>query len=347
MFPTAMPSSRLPDPMTAPPLRWGVLGTGWIAERFIAALHRDTRQRVIAIGSRSLVSAKQFADRTGVQRSHGTYADLAADPEIDIVYIATPHNHHRPHALLAIDAGKHVLVEKPIGLNAAEALEIAGRAASQGVYCAEALWTFFLNRYDVVRQILDDCVLGDVRTVLADNGEWLPTTHRIHRRDLAGGPLLDLGTYPLALANWVLGAPEHIFAVSQEVPGGEVNGQVSTVLQHTDGAQSVINTTIMADTPIQAVIAGTKATLIIDGPFYTPGNLSLIPAGKGSTLSWSEPPIAHQALYVTAVEAARRITAGETETPLRQLSDSIATLRIIDEIRRQIGVTFIEEGLAK
>jgi predicted dehydrogenase len=344
MFPTAMPSSRLPDPMTAPPLRWGVLGTGWIAERFIAALHRDTRQRVVAVGSRYPASATEFADRTGVPRAHGTYADLAADPEIDVVYIATPHNHHRPHALLAIDAGKHVLVEKPIGLSAAEAQEIAGRAAAQGVYCAEALWTFFLNRYDVVRQILDDGVLGDVHTVLADNGEWLPATHRIHRHDLAGGPLLDLGTYPVALANWILGAPEHVIAIGQQVPGGEVNGQVAMLLRHTGGAQSTISTTIMADTPVQAVIAGTKATLVIDGPFYTPGNLSLISAGRTSTLDWFEPPIAHQALHVTAVEAARRITAGETGTPLRPLSDSIATLRIADEIRRQIGVTFVEES---
>jgi hypothetical protein len=188
VFPTAMPSPRVPDPMAAPPLRWGVLGTGWIAQRFSAALHRHTRQRVVAVGSRSVISAREFADRIGAQRAHGSYADLAADPEVDVVYVATPHNHHRAHALLALDAGRHVLIEKPIALNAAEAQEIADRAATRGVYCAEALWTFCLPRYDVIRQLLDDGVLGDVHTVLADNGERLPATHRIYRHDLAGGP---------------------------------------------------------------------------------------------------------------------------------------------------------------
>lgn len=344
MFPTSMPSSRLPDPMDAPPLRWGVLGTGWIAERFTAALHRRTRQRVVAVGSRSVASATQFADRAGIGRAHGSYADLVADAGVDAVYVATPHNHHHTHALLALDAGKHVLVEKPIALNAVEAQDVADRAAARGVYCAEALWTFYLPRYDVVRQLLDDGVLGEVHTLLADNGEWLPSTHRIHRHDLAGGPLLDLGTYPLALASWVLGPPEQVLAVGQAVPGGEVNGQVSVVLRHRGDAQSTINTTIMADTPTQAVLAGTRATLVLDGPFYTPGDLLLVSAGKESTLRWTEPPIAHEALHVTAVEAARRIVAGETGTPMRPLTDSVATLSVIDEVRRQIGLTFVEES---
>jgi predicted dehydrogenase len=235
-------------------------------------------------------------------------------------------------------------VEKPIALNAAEAQEIADRAATRGVYCAEALWTFYLPRFDVIRQLLDDGVLGDVHTLLADNGERLPTTHRIYRHDLAGGPLLDLGTYPLALANWVLGLPPRVLAIGQDVPGGEVNGQVSIVLQHTGGAQSTISTTMMADTPTQAVLAGTRATLMVEGPFYTPGNLTLVPAAKGPTLHWTEPPIAHEALYVTAVEAAQRIAAGETGTPLRPLADSVDTLRVIDEVRRQIGATFAEES---
>jgi predicted dehydrogenase len=342
-FPSTMPDSRLPDPMDAPALRWGVLGTGWIAERFTGALHRNTRQQVVAVGSRSVASAKGFADRAGIGRAHGSYADLVADPEVDVVYVATPHNFHHRHALLALDAGKNVLVEKPIALNAAEASEIAARAVERGVFCAEALWTFFLPRHDVIRQLLADGVLGDVRTVLADHGEWFPDTHRILRHDLAGGALLDLGTYPLAVAAWVLGEPEQILAIGQDVPGGEVHGQVSAVLRHPGGAQSVVNTTVMADTPNRAAFAGTRATLALEAPFYQPGDLVLTSAGKESTLHWSEPAVGHDGLYVTAVEAARRIAAGETATPLRPLADSVATLRMVDEIRRQIGVTFLEE----
>ena len=342
-LPTAMPAPRLPDPMAAPPLRWGVIGTGWIAERFAGSLARNTRQRVVAVGSRSIASATDFADRVEIGRAHGSYEDLVADPEVDIVYIATPHNLHYPHALLALDAGRHLLVEKPLALNAAQASEIAARASAGGVFCAEALWTFFLPRYDVIRQLLDDDVLGGVRTVLADHGEWFPDTHRILRHDLAGGALLDLGTYPLALASWVLGPPEEVNAIGQDVPGGEVHGQVSTLLRHVGGAQSVINTTVMADTPNGAVLAGTGATLVLEPPFYQPGDLVLTSAGKDSTLRWTEPAIGHDALYVTAVEAARRIAAGDTGTPLRPLADSVGTLELVDEIRRQIAVTFLEE----
>lgn len=343
-FPSALPGPRTPDPMDAPALRWGVLGTGWIASRFVAALHRDTRQRVVAVGSRSVASATDFADGARVGRAHGSYADLVGDPEVDVVYVATPHNHHLRHALLALDAGKHVLVEKPLALNAAEAEQVAARAAAKGLFCAEALWTFFLPRFDVVRQILDDGVLGDVRTVLADNGEWFPGTHRILRHDLAGGPLLDLGTYPLSLAHWVLGAPAEVHAFGRDVPGGEVNGQVAATLLYGGGEQAVVHSTVMSDTPNTAVLAGTRATLRLPSPFYQPGDVVLTAAGGGTTLHHSEPAAGHAALYVSAVEAARRIAAGETTTPLRTPSDSIATLRVVDEIRRRIGQTFVEEA---
>jgi predicted dehydrogenase len=339
-----MPASRVPDPMEATPLRWGVLGTGWIAERFVGALVRNTRQQVVAVGSRSPGPAKDFADRLGTGRAHGSYAELVGDPEVDVVYVATPHNFHHRHALLALDAGKHVLVEKPLALNEAEATEIAARAAERGVFCAEALWTFFLPRYDVVRQLLDDGVLGEVRTVLADHGEWFPDTHRILRRDLAGGALLDLGTYPLALAAWVLGEPEQVAAIGQDVPGGEVHGQVSAVLRHRGGAQSAINTTLMSDTPNRAVLAGTRATLVVEGPFFTPGDLTLVSAGKEATLRWTELAVGHEALFFPPAEVARRVAAGETGTPLRPLAQSVATLRLIDEVRRQIGVTFVGES---
>lgn len=342
-FPSSFPASRVPDPMAAPPLRWGILGTGWIAERFVAALHRNTRQRVVAVGSRSVASAKDFAQQTGVGRAHGSYADLVADREVDVVYVATPHNHHRTHALLALDAGKHVLVEKPLALGEAEAAEIAARAAARGLFCMEALWTLFLPRYDLVRQLLDDGVLGDVRTVLADLGDWFPPDHRILRHDLAGGPLLDLGTYTVTLARWVLGDPQRVRAIGSDAPSG-VNGQVAAVLEHAGGRQSLMSVSILTDTPNRAVVAGTGATLEMEGPFHFPGNLLLTAAGRGEVLRWTEPAVEHEALYYQAAEVARRIAAGETGSPVRPLADSIATLRVMDDIRRQIGITFVEES---
>ena len=341
-FPTALPVSRVPDSLDAPPLRWGIIGPGWIAERFTASLQRHTRQRIVAVGSRSLDRSAQFAARHGIERSHGSYEELVADPGVDVVYVATPHNGHHPCARLALEAGKHLLVEKPIGLNAAQAAEIAALACSQGVFCMEALWTFFLPKFDVIRQLLGDGVLGEVRTVSADNGEYFTADHRIVRADLAGGPLLDLGTYPVSFANWVLGPPAGMLTSGQPHPAG-VNGQVSAILSDGSGNQAVLHTTILSNTPTTGVIAGSAATLTLPGPFYQPGGFTVTPFVGADALTFDEPQAGHDALHFEAAEVARCIAEGRSESPLRPLADSIATMRVIDEIRRQLRIVFDEE----
>jgi predicted dehydrogenase len=179
----------------APALRWGILGTGWIAERFVHALRTSTTQQVVAVGSRTQASAERFAGAAGVLTAHGSPKALVADPGVDVVYVATPRQAHRSSALLAIAAGKHVLVEKPLGLDAAQAEEVAAAAATAGMFCMEALWTLFLPRFDVVRQVLEQGLPGDVRTVLADHGERFDPPHRILDPAMAGGSLLDLGCH--------------------------------------------------------------------------------------------------------------------------------------------------------
>lgn len=342
MSPPVLPAARVADPRTAPPLRWGVLGTGWIAERFVAALHTLTRQQVVAVGSRSLASATAFASRSGIERAHGSYAALVADDGVDVVYVATPHPAHLPHARLALAAGRHVLVEKPLALNAGEAEEVADLARESGLFCAEALWSLFLPKFDVIRQLLDDGLLGTPHTVLADHGEAFGPEHRIMRTELAGGPLLDLGTYPIALAGWVLGAPEHVVASGVRAPSG-VNGQASALLGHPGGAQSVLHTTILGATPTAATVSGSEAVLHLPGPFYRPGGFTVTFYDGRAPLGWAEPASGYDGLAYEAAEVARRVSAGETATPVRPLADSVATLAVVDEIRRQIGVVFDEE----
>ena len=340
-WPDALPASRVPDPREAPTLRWGVVGTGWIAERFVSALQRLTTQQVVAVGSRSQASADAFARRFAIAHAHGSYEDLVADPDVDVVYVATPHNSHRPHAGLALEAGKHVLVEKPITLNAREAQELADLAAARGLFLAEALWSLFTPKFDVIRQVLDAGVLGEISTVIGDNGEWFDPDHRIQRHDLAGGPLLDLGTYPFTLTGWVLGAPTEVVARGTDAPSG-VNGQIGTLLAYASGARAVVHTTILANTPVAFVVAGSEATLTIPGVFYRPGPFSVVRT-DGARLDHTEPEIAYDALAYQAAEVARRITAGEHETPVRPLRESIATMALMDEVRRQIGQVWDEE----
>jgi predicted dehydrogenase len=340
-FPTALPAPRTPDSMAAPTLRWGVLGPGWIAERFIGSLQRHTRQHVLAVASRDLNRSIPFAKKNGIDRAYGSYQELLADPDVDVVYIATPHNAHYPCALMSLQAGKNTLVEKPMALNAGQAGRLAEIAAGKGVFFMEALWTQFLPKFDVIRQLLDSGALGDIHTVIADHGEFFEDDHRIMRHDLAGGPLLDLGTYPVALAHWVLGNPVQVLAAGQAHPAG-VNGQASAILTNAGGNQALVHCTIFSDTPTTGVIAGTAATLTIPGPFYQPGDMTLTSV-DGRVLSWTEPAVAHDALHFEAAEVARRISAGQTGSPLRTIADSIATMAIIDEMRAQIGIVFDEE----
>ncbi|MCW8378935.1 Gfo/Idh/MocA family protein [Streptomyces justiciae] len=338
-FPSTLPTPRTPPSMDAPPLRWGVLGTGWIAERFVASVQRHTRQRFTAVASRAAGRAKDFAERHGIPAAYGSYEDLVAASDVDVVYVATEHTAHLACARLALEAGKHTLVEKPLALDASEAAQIVELASARGLFCAEALWTFFLPKFDVVRQILESGVLGDIHTVLAEYGEHFTAEHRILRPDSAGGPLLDLGTYPLSLATWVLGAPAEILALGQPHPAG-VNGQTAAVLRDADGNQAVVHTTLFSDTPTSATLAGTRATLTLPGPFYQPGDLTLTPSGGGTTLTYTEPRTAHEALHHEAAEVARCVAAGQLETPLRPLADSLTTLRAMDEIRRVAGIHF-------
>ena len=239
-LPDALPAPRGPSrarERDVPSLRWGVLGTGWIATRFVASLQAHTSQRVVAVGSRTQTSADAFAAATGIERAFGPADALFADPDVDVVYVATPHHLHRDGALRAIEAGKHVLVEKPIGLDAAEAQEISAAADAAGVFCMEAMWTLSLPRFDVVRQVLEAGVLGDVRTVLADHGEHFDPPHRILDPAQAGGSLLDLGSYVTTLATWALGPAIRVQA-SGEMTAGGVNAQAAMVLTHAGGATS-------------------------------------------------------------------------------------------------------------
>jgi predicted dehydrogenase len=344
MLTDRLPLPRVPDPAEAPPLRWGLIGTGWIAERFVNALQSQTRQRVVAVGSRSDTGAAAFAERFGIPQAHGAYEALVGNPEVEVVYIATPHPSHLPHGLLVLDAGKHVLIEKPIALNAREARELQARAAELDLYCAEAMWTFFTPKFDVIRQVLDAGMLGEVRTVIVDFGEWFADDHRIMRPELAGGPLLDLGTYPLSLAHWVLGAPNEIIARGTPAPSG-VNGQASVLLVHDGNAHSVITTSIFSNTPTRATIAGTEGTITIPGIYYRPGGFTVASGDQETTLSYQEPLASYDYLAYEAAETARRIVAGEKSTPYRPMTDTISTMEIVDEVRRQIGIIFPgEEG---
>jgi len=342
MFPSQLPQPRTLDAKTVPVLRWGIIGPGWIAERFARALKTGTAQQLAAVASRSQERADAFARRMAIPQAFGSAAELLARPDIDAVYIATPHNHHYPDGLQALQAGKHVLIEKPLALNATEGRALAALAQQKGLLCMEAMWCDFLPKYDVISQLLEDGALGDLHTLLADHGEYFTPDHRIFNADLAGGPMLDLGSYLISFSVKVAGAPAAIYATGQPVPGG-VNGQASMLLTHANGMHSVLNTTLFSNTPGGAVIAGRDASLNIAGSFYAPGPFTLPASQGGKVLHFDEPRNRYDQLFHEAVHFAWCVGQGKTESSVRPLSASLSTLTAMDEVRRQIGQVFNEE----
>jgi predicted dehydrogenase len=337
---TTLPSSRIPDPTDAPAIRWGVLAPGGIAHDWTAALHATTASRVVAAGSRSLERAQAFATEFGVERAHGSYEALVADPEVDAVYVASPHSHHHEHALLALGAGKPVLVEKAFTRNAAEAAEVIESARAQGLLAVEAMWARFLPHFDVVRRCLEEGLLGEVRAVEADHGQLLypDGPQRLADPALAGGALLDLAIYPVSFAHLALGAFSEVRATG---PLTETGVDASETIAVTDpqGAIATLSATMLAKTPCAASISGTAARLEIDGWFYQPNTVRLLDPDDRE-LDRFEPPSREHGLAYEAAEFARLLSAGRTESDLLPLDETLRIMQVLDDVRRQLGVRF-------
>ena len=327
----------LPEPRPVgdvPSLRWGILGTGWIAHQFVATVLARTGQRVVAVGSRSAERSREFAGEFGIEQAFGSYEELVG-AEVDVIYVATGHLDHLAHATLALEAGKPVLVEKPMTPRVADTEALVALARARGLFCMEAVWTLALPRYDVVRQILESGMLGDIQSVAADMGEYLVDHRRAMDPAQGGGAMNDLGTYPLMFVGWVLPSARVVGATGQRHASGSF-GQLAALLVDDEHRQAVVHASMVADTPTTAVIAGSEATLVLDGPFYRPGPVE-VRFRDGEVLRWEEDRVAHVGLYHEALEVARCIGAGLTESPIRPLDATLATVRLMERARDLMG----------
>ncbi|MGV8846002.1 Gfo/Idh/MocA family protein [Tessaracoccus sp.] len=335
-----LPLHRIPDPHDAPPLRWGILGPGGIAHTFADALRKHTRQELVAVGSRSKERADAFAAQFDIGQRHDSYEALVADDTVDAIYVASPHSHHAEHALLAIGAGKHVLIEKAFTQTAAQAREIVQAAGAAGVTCMEAMWTRFLPHVDVVRQLLDQGALGDIETMTADHGQYFDfdPEFRLFNPDLAGGAMLDLGVYPVSFSSFVLGTAGRVTAVGTRTTNG-VDRQVSMILDgFTDHpmAQALVNTTLAAKTPTTASISGSKGRIEIPGDFYAPQRVTFTPVNSDAVVS-PEPTISgHEGLAYEAAHFAQLVADGAQESPLLTLGETIAIVETMEKAVRQL-----------
>jgi predicted dehydrogenase len=317
-------------------VRFGIIGTGGIARDFATDLVAVDGARLVAVGSRSQESADRFGDAFDVPHRHPTYDALVADDEVDAVYVATPHPLHAENALAAIVHGKHVLVEKPFTMDAAEARRVVDAAREAGVFCLEAMWTRFLPQTQRIRELLADGALGRVTTVVADHGQFFAPdpAHRLYARELGGGALLDLGIYPVSWVHMVLGTPTSVTSRIEPTFTG-VDGQASAVLGYPDGVHGVVTTTLWSATPCRAWISGTDGSIDLDPVFYAPTSFTL--RRRGAEPERVEPdPGLHgpgKGLRFEAAEVVRCVREGLTESPGLPLAETLSIMETLDVIR--------------
>jgi len=339
-----MSFSSFPDATNVPlrggaVLRWGVLAPGAIAHDWVTTLHANTDQRVVAVASRSAERAERFAQTHGAPRWYDRYDALVADPDVDVVYIAAPHTEHRALALLAIDAGKHVLIEKPIAVSAEQASEIALAARTAGVFAMEAMWSRFLPQTTIIRQLLDDGVLGHpmgAAATFAGRFEYDPAS-RAFDPALGGGSLLDLGVYTLWWNHFCLGRPETVQATGELAPTG-VDADARVVLGYGEQVSGSSFTSMNVDLPITAMVAGSEGLRLDVEPFVAPGGFRIGRLDGGAAhwedetgLRWRD------GLCYQATAVAQHIADGRLEAPEHPLQTSIELLAIIDDARLQLG----------
>jgi predicted dehydrogenase len=328
--------------MTNTGLRWGILGTGWIADLFVRDLQL-TGKRVVAVGSRSQPGADAFAARFKIPQAHASYEALAADTNVDVIYVATPHPMHADNALLALEGGKHVLIEKPFTLNAAEARRVVDTAKARKLVVLEAMWTRFLPHMLRIHELIASGALGTIYSVVADHTRDLPSdpAHRLNALELGGGALLDLGIYPISFAWDILGAPSEIMAMARFKDTG-ADAEVAAMFRHAGGA---ISTTISSSDnggPNVAMILGTKARIEIASTWYVPTSFRLI-GRDDKVIEEYTSDVPGRGMQFQAEEMERLVAAGLLAGTRMPPEQSVAIMGTLDEVRRQIGLKYPTE----
>lgn len=320
-------------------VRWGILATGGIARLFTQDL-LSTGRKVVAVGSRSGQSAERFAAHFGIPKAHPSYRDLLADPAVDVVYVATPHSLHAENAMAALRAGKHVLVEKPFTLNAAEAQKVVELAQRTGLVVLEAMWTRFLPHMVRIREIVASGILGQVRAITADHQQKLPAdpTHRLNDLRLGGGALLDLGIYPISFAWNILGKPQSIEATARFRPTG-ADAQVTVIMRHAAGAISTSVAASDAVGPNAATVVGSEGRIAIDRVWYEPTTFRVRNA-RGDVLEKFKSSVDGRGMQYQAAEVERLIESGKLAGEILAPEESVAIMRTLDAIRARIGLRY-------
>ncbi len=317
---------------------WGILAPGKIAHKFAEGLKVLPRASLRAAGSRNLQKAQEFTEKFGAPYSYGSYQELANDPDIDIIYIATPHAFHMENTLLCLESGKAVLCEKPLAINSAQVKRMINLSRTNNCFLMEALWSRFLPHILKTKDLIDQGHIGAVQHIEIDFGfkaNYDPQS-RLFNPDLGGGALLDIGIYPLFFARYLMGSPQEVTAqVELATTGVEASSKVD--LTFGNGVTAEIQYTFMDFTPIEARIQGDQGSIKLQTRWYQPGNLILSNA-RGSEELVVE--LEGNGYNYQAAEVMRCLDEGLIESSLWSHSDSWELMQLMDEIRRQGGIQY-------
>lgn len=324
-------------------IRWGILGTGKIAAGFARGLEVLPDAELTAVGSRTQATAEAFGEQFNIPQRYGSYAELVNDPQVDVVYVASPHSHHFEHTLLALQAGKPVLCEKAFTLTATQAALLAAEARARKLFLMEAMWTRYLPHIVELRRLLAEGAIGEPRMLNAGfcfNAPYDPL-HRLFNPELGGGALLDVGIYPVALSWMIFGAPETIHSSAYLGETG-VDEQAAIIFRYDQGRMALLSAGTRTVLPADPVIGGSAGMIRLHHPWWMPSALTLIRPGEPDR-TWGPNHVGNGYNY-QAAEVQRCLRAGLLESPLMPLDETVAIMRCLDTLRANWGVRYAADA---
>ena len=312
-------------------VRWGIAGPGRIAAELAESFSQVDNGELVAVGSRSPQRAREFADRFGLPRVHGSYQALCEDPEVDAVYVATPHAQHAEIALAAIAAGKAGLVEKSFTCTVADTEQVIEAARAAGVFCMEAMWTRFTPGVVELRRLLADGAIGELHGVHGDLTAFraFDPTDRLFDPALGGGAMLDLGVYVLSFAQHLLGTPDVVHATGTLLPNG-VDGSFSVLLGYDDGRSATLSGGLTGYGPGRMMLTGSDGWVDVHPRFHRSASLTVWRGKEPQTLDFDS-GYHHEVIHV-----GQCLADGLTESPVMPLADTLAVQRLMAEVLRQV-----------
>ena len=323
--------------MTNKNIRWGIIGLGKIANKFATDLASIETAELVAVASRNIQNANNFAEKHNAKKAYSSYEELAKDTNVDAVYIATPHSFHKEHAILCLQNKKAVLCEKPFAMNLSEVTEMIQVAKENNVLLMEALWSFFLPHFTYVLDIVKSEKFGKLKSLEADFGFHTPynTDSRLFKKDLGGGSLLDIGIYPIFAALATLGEPDAIHAKATFFENG-ADASCDMVFQYKN-AKATLKSTLLEETPSVAILKFDKATVKLNRQFHQSSSITVIQNNKEEIINFDFKTIGYN--FETA-HFNNLLRAGEKESNIMTFEFSKNLINTLDKVREIIGLKY-------